>query len=75
MAHARSHGRGGTFWGFLLGAVFILALLIGWAVLSGNTPNLANNGMDVELELPKAPKLPATPNPEPLPLPSPAKPG
>lgn len=75
MAHAPSHHGGGTFWGFLLGAVFILALAVGWMVFSGNTPNLANQAMNVDVQLPKAPKLPATPNPEPLPLPSPAKPG
>ncbi len=75
MAQARSHHGGRTFTGFLLGAVVILALLIGWAVWSGKTPDLRGQMSDIEVELPKAPKLPAIPNLEPLPLPSPAKPG
>lgn len=75
MAHAHSHRSGGAFWGFLLGAVFILALVVGWMVFSGNTPNPANQAINLDLPLPKAPELPAAPNPEPLPLPSPAKPG
>jgi hypothetical protein len=74
MAHARSHHGGGRFTSLLLGAVFILALLIGWAVWSGNTPNLPDRA-NIDITLPKAPKLPAMPNPEPLPVPSPARPG
>jgi hypothetical protein len=74
MAHAKKHHSGGTFTGFLFGVVFIIALVIGWAVWSGNTPSLPNRA-DIAVDLPKAPRLPPTPNPEPLPLPSPAKPG
>jgi hypothetical protein len=75
MAHATSHHRNGTFWGFLLGAVFVLALVLGWMMFSGDRTNLASQGINLDLPLPKAPELPATPNPEPLPLPTPAKPG
>ncbi|MDB5472585.1 MAG: hypothetical protein JWR84_4145, partial [Caulobacter sp.] len=45
------------------------------AVWTGTLPGLPDRPVNLELELPKAPKLPATPNPEPLPIPSPAKPG
>ncbi|RYF90991.1 MAG: hypothetical protein EON95_15850 [Caulobacteraceae bacterium] len=75
MARTRSHSGTGTFVGFLLGAVVILALLIGWAVWSGITPDFGGPVSNVEIELPRAPRPPALPNPEPLPVPSPARPG
>ncbi|HYE46490.1 MAG TPA: hypothetical protein VEA44_12045 [Caulobacter sp.] len=79
MAHARTHPRqrrgGGAFTGLLLGGAFILALLIGWVVWGGGTPDLRDRAASIDIEMPRAPRLPATPNPEPLPLPSPARPG
>ncbi len=77
MAHTRSHrrGGGGAFAGLLLGAVFVLALLIGWLVWGGGTPDLRERASNIDIQMPRAPKLPATPNPEPLPIPTPARPG
>lgn len=73
MAQARRHSGAGTFTGFLLTAVVVLALLIGWALWAGVTPELKPQVSNIEL--PRAPKLPATPNPEPLPIPGPGQPG
>ena len=73
MAHARSHHRGGGFTGLLLGAVVILALVIGWLVWGGGTPDLRDRAASVDIQMPRAPELPSMPNPEPLPKPLPSR--
>lgn len=76
MARARTHRRsgGGVFAAVLLGSVLVIALMIGWLVWGGPS-QLTERASNIDIQMPRAPVLPATPNPEPMPLPTPARPG
>lgn len=68
---ARSKGSGAVT-AFIVGALLVIVLGVGWMVWSAHVANeLETAAMDVDLKLPKAPDLPSPaplPNAEPLPL-------
>lgn len=64
---------GNMFLAFVVGALLVLVLAIGWLAWTGGLPTAQAPKMDITL--PETPSLPTpTPNPEPMPSPLP-KPG
>lgn len=72
MASRTQKGGGSTALAFILGAVFVVAIVIGWRVWGDSL--LAPEPPRLDMRLPESPALPSPapmPNPQPTPLPGP----
>jgi hypothetical protein len=67
----RHGGGGGTILAFVIGAVLVMVVVIGWSVYSAG-PELKTDTLDFRLS---RPVIPIPTNPEPLPIPVPGRPG
>ena len=64
-----SSGGGTPFLAFLVGALLVVVVVIGFAVYGGGIVTPSRH-MDVNVSVPK-PSMPSTPNPQPMPTPAP----